>query len=734
MGLPVAHHLRNSILHGEWPLWNPLSNCGAPFLAQWGTLASYPGSLLFAVAPLPWALNLFALGHIFLGGLGMFCLVRRWTGHSKAAALAGVAYVFNGVTLSSLIWANYTVALGWLPWVVLWTRRGWLEGGHALLAATVVAALQLLPGAPELTAMTWIVVAATFTADLRSARQLQGGVGRPRMTGRLLAIVGLTTALCAVQLLPFLDLLAQSHRVGAFRPRDWAMPAWGWANLFVPTFRSGPPSDEIPQAQLGQGFLMSYYLGLGPLFLALVAVTWARDRLIRALGALTLGCWWMAMGDNSVLHPLVGRLFPGLYTMQYPVKFALLTGFLVPLLAAHGWVVVDAWVESGWFRWRRVVGPFAAVALISGGVVWWSRQPAGGLDAWEWVWPNALARVGFLAAFALAFWAVIYHRGPGAVAGLTALCLVVVADAWTHNHTLVPLMKSSALTPGVWSDNNGGMRLLPGESRVFIPPAVEKVMATRRISGIENRVIGRHLALWSHLNLVEGIAKVNGASALPIRFQREVEREIYKFNNTNCTGMLDFLGVAAVSQPENPTAWIPRPGALGWLQVGMAPRFDRGTNVLWHVMSPEFDPRQEVWLDESLSNEVTVRGTAQGRVTSHTFKANGVTASVDLATPGLMTIAQSHSPHWRAWVNGSPVPVYRANHAFQAVMLPAGLSQVELRYVDPGFTAGLAISGATAALLGILALIGRPPVTASHAASSREHVTDPSHEPGRKAA
>src|SRR5262245_57094977 len=73
---PLAHHFRQSFWRGELPLWNPLNNCGIPFLAQWNTLVCYPPSLLYLLLPMPWALNFFCLAHLFLAGLGMYFLAR----------------------------------------------------------------------------------------------------------------------------------------------------------------------------------------------------------------------------------------------------------------------------------------------------------------------------------------------------------------------------------------------------------------------------------------------------------------------------------------------------------------------------------------------------------------------------------------------------------------------------------------------------------------------------------
>ena len=62
-GYPLAYYHRESFWHGELPLWNPLNNCGLPFLAQWNTLVLYPGSLFYLLLPLSWSLSLFCLGH-----------------------------------------------------------------------------------------------------------------------------------------------------------------------------------------------------------------------------------------------------------------------------------------------------------------------------------------------------------------------------------------------------------------------------------------------------------------------------------------------------------------------------------------------------------------------------------------------------------------------------------------------------------------------------------------------
>jgi hypothetical protein len=66
--------------------------------------------------------------------------------------------------------------------------------------------------------------------------------------------------------------------------------------------------------------------------------------------------------------------------------------------------------------------------------------------------------------------------------------------------------------------------------------------------------------------------------------------------------------------------------------------------------------------------------------------------------PGLLVTTSPHFPGWEARVNGAAAPVLRTNYAFQGVPVPAGRSQVELRYAPASL-----VWGAAATLAGLLA-------------------------------
>src|SRR5215471_5483341 len=165
-GYPLAYHHRASFWSGEIPLWNPLNDCGLPFLAQWNTMTLYPLSLFYLLLPLSWSLGAFCLVHFYLAGLGMYFLAQSWMQHRFAAALAGLAYSFNALMLNCLMWPNNIAALAWLPWLVWAAERAWRFGGRWLLWAVLVGSLQMLSGAPEVILLTWVLLAALLAGQI----------------------------------------------------------------------------------------------------------------------------------------------------------------------------------------------------------------------------------------------------------------------------------------------------------------------------------------------------------------------------------------------------------------------------------------------------------------------------------------------------------------------------------------------------------------------------------------
>ena len=116
---------------------------------------------------------------------------------------------------------------------------------------------------------------------------------------------------------------------------------------------------------------------------------------------------------------------------------------------------------------------------------------------------------------------------------------------------------------------------------------------------------------------------------------------------------------------------------------------------------PQVDPG-EVVLEDAPS-----AGGTMGSVEELRDDLDAVTAKVRADSKGVLVFSENSAPGWQATVNGNSARILVANHAFQAVEVPAGISEVKFRYRPAGLFAGLAISAC--ALAGCVILILLPP-------------------------
>ena len=697
LGYPMVYYHRECFWRGEFPLWNPLSNCGAPFLAQWGTMALYPGSLFYLVLPLPWSLNFFCLAHLFLAGLGMYFLAWRWVGNRFAASVAGMGFVFNGVTLSCLMWPNYTVALGWMPWVILVTEQAWREGGRKVVGAGILATMQMLSGVPEVVLLTWLVLAALWLGSLRRPVPSLG-----QRVFRTLAVILLVCGLSAAQLLPFFELLAHSQRTGEFATAKWAMPASGWVQLVVPLFRC----FLTPQGvffQTGQEFLSSTYLGVGAILLGMFAVCAVREPRIGLLAALGLFALLMALGDNGFLYGWLKRTVPLLGFARYPIKFVILAAFVCSLLAAYAVRLLQTTPPGqSKTRWRTLLFLSGGLLFLIAFALGFTRLYPTEYDHWPAILRCGIWRTVFLiATVGLVAGLVLLDRTRVRRAAATGLLALLVLDAATHVPNQNPTLPAYALAPGLWELHHKSAPPKHGQGRVMISPNAENHLLLSRVSNLQSDLVGKRLAVWSNLNLLEGIPKVNGSSTLQIREQMEVQALLYSSTNAGFPNLEDFLSVAYATTPGQIVEWAARTTAQPLVTGGQRPIFAGAPETLRGLTNASFNPREVVYLPLESRPLVAATNRSEVKITPRSCTSQRIDLEITARQASLLVIGQSYHSPWRAYVDEKPTTVWRANHAFQAVEVPEGSHQVRLAYEDRRFFIGGAISVGTLLLCAI---------------------------------
>ena len=692
-GYPLAYYHRECFWHGELPLWNPLSHCGVPFLAQWNTLTLYPFSLIYLLLPLTWSLSFFCLAHLYWGGLGMYFLAYRWTHHRLAAALAGLIFSFNGLSLNALMWPNIAATLGWLPWVVLLVQQAWRVGGKMVVWATLAGAAQMLAGGPEPILLTWLILLLLACGDC-----FRHKAPWAKVVWRFLGMAILVALVSAAQLLPFLELLAHSQRDTGFGSSEWSMPVWGWANFLVPLFRTHPTAQGL-FLQAEQNWTSSYYAGIGTILLVAVAVRRVRGWRVRLLAALLFLSLVLALGDPGLLYRALRFCLPAVGLARYPIKFVILTLAVAPLLAAFGLrALTSKAAPMGHFEWACGL----VILLLIGMIVAMAGKGPVPEYLWRVTWHNGLARAGLFVLILVITAALLKSLGHRRVLFGCLLLVAFWVDFMTHVPTQNPTVRPWVYSPG-WGNAHREWDAQPrlGQFRAMLSPAAEEVIRLHQLPNLEENCLISRLALFANCNLLDGVPQVYGFFSLAPGEANDATCIPYVRTNSGFAVLLDFMGVSQITAPGTVCNWAPRPTAMPIVTAGQRPVFADDQTVIDAFAHTNTDLRRIVFLPPEARGGITATQRTAARVLATKFANQQILMQTEAPNASLVVIAQAYYPAWKAYVDGRPTRIWRANYAFQAVQVPAGRHQVRLSYEDSRLLIGAVLSG-----LGVLACLG----------------------------
>jgi Bacterial membrane protein YfhO len=698
---PLAHFQRDCFWRGELPFWNPYNNCGIPFLAQWNTMPLYPPALIYLTLPLAWSLNFFCLLHLWFAGFGMYFLAHRWTGNNFAAAFAGTVFSFNGFALNLIMWPSHLATFAWMPWVVLAVELAWRQGGRKIFLATIVGALQMLAGGPETIFLTWLIVFALWLQQFIGDRDASSL--RVAMLWRFPLVIAFVIALSAAQLLPFLDLVAHAQRESGYADLRWSMPGRGWANFLVPMAFGGTWNAGV-FFQYGQSWTSSYYLGIGTLWLALLALWKVRERRVWLFGAVAFAGLIFALGENTPVLPFVRKFIPQLSFITYPVKYILLAVFVTPLLAAFA--LANLQVLK-----KRVAVVGTILFLLIAAILFW---------AWRFPFPTDDVHATLLNGFSRAVFLVL----TGALLFVLArenkprLCwvmpLLLISVAWLDVLTHEPPQNPTVI-PGVYELNLArvDLKMNPqpelGGSRAMVSPAAALEFIRSASRDPKNNYLAKRAGYCANVNLLDAVPKVDGFFSLTPRESDDVLSYFYRTTDASFPRLEDFMGVSQITAPGEMFKWQAHTNFLPLVTAGQMPVFLNAEKTLQALTQNDFDGNKIVFLPPEDKSFTTVSNQTNAKILNSKFRDKTVDIEVKAQEPSLVVVAQTYYHNWHATVDGQPTELLRANVAFQAIQISAGRHKIHLAYVDRAFQIGAAISIAAwfGCLIGLIRLPGK---------------------------
>jgi Bacterial membrane protein YfhO len=660
------------------PLWNPHLMAGRPFVANAQSALFSPFTWPMLVLPFWWSLGVVAVLKLVTAAMGAFLLGRALGMRFAGSLMTGLVFGFG---LFFVVWLPWPLSSvwAWLPWVLLGVDVVVRRPGAAPVAGlAAVVALQFFGGHPE--SSFHVLAVASLFALLRLSRSEQ----RLAAVGRLLAALVAGSALAAVAIAPFAELLARSADLAE---REGKLPAELEAR-FILGFAFpewwGRPSHAQTAGFMG---VRSFYVGALPLMLAAWALVARPTRERVAIAVTAAAVVLVVIGAPGALEVLTA--LPGFHA-SHNTRLIIVSTLAIALLA--GWGLDE--VMEGVARPRLLVGGALAIVVL----------PVLVALAWNDPGVERAMVVATWLVFAGAGAALLWLR-PRAFAvlacGLVAVDLLRVGMGQNPSipvdHARQPVTPAierlQAARPARFAGLQPGLGLEP------LAPDTAMRYGLYDARGYDYPVERRYDTLWRR-----AVAPPEDRFTIPTMRIRPDDQALRA---------LGLLGVTDIIQPPA------EPAVPGWEVTYDGPdaRLYSNPHALprtWVVGSQEVVADEDAALDAILDPafdagrtavvERPINGLAgEGEAEIVRYEPDRVELAATADDRALVVLSDIHMPGWRATVDGREAPIERVDYLLRGVPVDAGEHRVVFEYRPASWRIGWIVSVLAAA--GLLAAV-----------------------------
>lgn len=321
------------------PIWNPAIGTGFPTLAEGQTgIFFLPNIVLFRFLPFAIAYNINLIFAFYFAAIGIYLFARSIAFSKFASTYAAILFSLGGFFVVHVQHLNLIQTASLMPWL-FWSINKFINTNNRLYLTlfAVILSQQIFAGFPQLVFYSLVSLSIYLLIKIFIYKMIE----RKKIVAILLfTLLGL--CLAAIQLLPTYELLKVSGRsyTGAYILEQFP---YTYKNLlqFLNPFILGSPKDGSyarwsPNAW-GIFWESIAYIGVIPLLLILSSFFFKHRKkkvtktfwVFVILGALSL---MLSLGKYSPTHPIFS--VPPFNTFRVPSRFLLITQFSLALLAA----------------------------------------------------------------------------------------------------------------------------------------------------------------------------------------------------------------------------------------------------------------------------------------------------------------------------------------------------------------------------------------------------------------
>ncbi len=712
--------------YGSIPLWNPYLMGGVPFVGAGGGDIFYPTAWLRWILPTDLAINLGFAGHIVLAGAAVYALLRALRVSWAGALVGGLAFQMTGIVLS-LVHPGHDGKLfvsALAPLLFLAIVRAVRDGsivGYGNIALTVGLSLH---GHPQ---MAYYLLVGGLIWGLFWVFGPEGprtAAGRGKVIAASVAVVVLGIGLYAIYGMPMSAHVPYSPRVEGGVSSGWAhatsfaLPLSELPGLLLPAIDGG-----VTPTYFGRNGLKLHTEYLGPVAIVLAILGMGgveRKRIRLALGVIAGLFLLVSVGGGTPFFRLWYAVMPMSATLRAPgmafflvaMPLAVFAGFGAERLFRRDISIPRLSIVAGLIALLALLGVIGFLQMM---VEDWARG-----TGYQGVPEMAIANAGKLrtdsirllivtAVTAGLIWAIARDRIRG-VAAVATIGAVLWADLWIvgrHSFVFSPGAKVTYASDPIMQH----LEQIKPPYRVYAPSAQYAGLSPYPKSWLMAADIpvlfGYHGNEIRYFDDLLGGKNIWQNQLSPAMWDLFAVRYFVVKEPQQIPGFRQVLGPVETHhgpgylfEAENPPQYakviagaikVPDDAIVESVTDQRFP-IDR---VLIYSDTAGVTPRD-------LGNQVPEPSARRAEVTEWRPGRMRVTISGDAAHDEYLLVSENWYPDWKATLDGTPIPVLRANNTLLSVVLPAGAREVVFEYDSRSYRRGRAVS--MMSLVGVAAI------------------------------
>lgn len=689
------------------PLWNPFNYSGIPLLATLQPGIFYPPHLLYFLFPFNVAWNWIIILHFFFAGLTTYSLLRYLRASSEGAILGALIFMLSGYLISVHNLLTHLLAVAWFPLIIVQFLKYFeTQKIKFVIFTSTLLAVQFFAGAPEISVMTIMVLCVLAVFPHHFLDTTAVGCHALSIVIRIKALVvtlGLLFLLSSVQLLPFLELKAQSIRITGLAYSEAVTWSFAWKDFiqfFLPDAYGYFSSTK--KYWSNQSWLLTLYWGITPFVLSLFYFI-STDKKRVVVISLMLVSLLFALGGNTPVYKLL-HFIPPFSSIRYPVKFIFLFVFLIAITAGLGFDNIRKGILEGNSHVKRVIMVLFYFGFIFV-ILWGFMSLFGGLvfryfESMGFV-PDRFNEPSInihnikrflLFSFLFCISLLVFMRIRFKKTGALFIILIATLDIFLANigyytsgswrfyidtnewgeHTFLGKMRQGKDTDRyfVTFKTLGEINHFPYDRAILSPPYAA-LFGLYSFGGAEVLRVG-HYEAFSNL-LKDSATLERGKRFLDVAGVRYVV-SAYPLEDKEFTLLQSINAGKKAAHLYEYTRYRGRFLLYGRIRAAANDR-----EIVEHLVDPSVDLRNELVVLSEGAFDLNKAG-VRGEVNLLSYEANKVSLACTTERDAFLYASDVYYPGWRAYIDGKETPVYRANLAFRAVYVPGGRHTVTFVY------------------------------------------------------